>query len=113
MFLPFTDGCKFFRFFGDVVGAQADAAQQCQHPRHGTGHTDQEKASKSIKSTAATISSSIKTISQEIFSKKTETAIINEGYAQFITRYESDMKQLEAVTKSLEESHQHTLNAWV
>ena len=73
----------------------------------------QEKASKSIKSTAATISSSIKTISQEIFSKKTETAIINEGYAQFITRYESDMKQLEAVTKSLEESHQHTLNAWV
>ena len=73
----------------------------------------QEKAAKSIKSTAATISSSIKSISQEIFSKKAETAIINEGYAQFITRYESDMKQLEAVTKSLEESHQHTLNAWV
>lgn len=73
----------------------------------------QEKASKSIKSTAASISSSIKTISQELFSKKPEVAVINNGYAQFLDRYEADMKQLEGVTKSLEESYQQTVDAWV
>lgn len=68
---------------------------------------------KSIKSTVATISSTIKSISQDLLLKKPEPLVLNEGYPQFVTKYENDMKQLEKEMKQLEESYQQVVRDWV
>ena len=72
----------------------------------------QEKATKTIKSTAASISSSIKSISQELFSRKTDTVVLNEGYSQFVARYESDMAHIEKTVRELETNCQKILEDW-
>ena len=73
----------------------------------------QEKATKSIKSTTASLSSAIKSLSQDLLVKKAEPVVLNEGYTQFLARYESDMKHLESLVKELETSYQKVVNDWV
>ena len=73
----------------------------------------QEKATKSIKSTAASLSSSIQKLSQDLFVKKTDPTVVNEGYSQFIKKYEEDMQHLEGLVRDLEASYQRTTSDWV
>jgi len=39
--------------------------------------------------------------------------VVNEGYTQFLSRYESDMKHLEGIVKELETSYQKVVKGWV
>ena len=73
----------------------------------------QEKATKTIKSTAVSISSSIKSFSQDLFARKTDLAVLNEGYSQFVTRYENDMRQVDSAVKEMEGKYQKMLDDWV
>ena len=72
----------------------------------------QEKTVKTIKSTAASISSSIKTISQDLFSRKIDPVVLNNGYKEFYARYEEDMKRLEESLKAMEIASSHITDEW-
>lgn len=67
---------------------------------------------KTIKSTAASISSSIKTISQDLFSRKIDPVVLNNGYKEFYARYEEDMKRLEESLKAMEIASSHITDEW-
>ena len=45
--------------------------------------------------------------------KKVEPVVVNEGYTQFLSRYESDMKHLEGIVKELETSYQKVVKGRV
>ena len=68
---------------------------------------------KSIKATASSISSTIKSISQDLLVKKPEPLVLNEGYSQFVKKYEEDMKRIDKTVRDLEVSYQQVVHDWV
>ena len=72
----------------------------------------QEKTTKTIKSTASSISASIKSFSQDLFSRKIDPVVMNAGYKEFITRYEEDMKHIEESMKALASASTQVTEEW-